>query len=265
MQGSLLLNQADIDAITTLIDSRYPSILTSPSVLTLVRDIISQRVYGTIIAADLWSGDYPVSSQVLFWYDNRIMAVDWLRVWEDKTSWNVEVTLWDIRDTKMLRVIRNEFFEKIRSLWKNKFDVIFLSNVLNYLVYNDEHLLPWEVSQCVEEFFEEFIAKNLTRKWVLVIQNGDKRQRYRVLKQNQINDYFSVKMEQLLQRYFTDIMYVWLAGIQERQSLMQRVFKRGLSKDPIRWFTGVNELHEIQQDPDYITAVNVRCMIRKDI
>lgn len=259
------------DSAFSLVDREYPSLLTDPSISSVISEQIAQRVGTTLLVADLWCGRHPVSTRVLSspQFHNQIMGVDNYVLEEYKGAefiqiQNVSGYIADIQDQKAMRWAKKDFFQRNRSLWKQKFDVIFLSNILNYITEEGEQLSPWEVSSRVKVFIEKIVAKNLSKTGVLVIQNGDKVQTDIALEQNQVNEYFSQEMEDILQKYFSDFFLFWVAVMYHQEQWIFSRIKNMIKPFPdttsIRNFSSLEEYKSIRDTPWYVTAVNVRCM-----
>jgi hypothetical protein len=214
--------QLGISALTSLADARYPQILTDPAVSSLVTREIFNRTQWVLMVADIWCWWNPVSNRLLgnFQSNTKIMWVDSnygdTAIAHEKEHKMGNITFYsrDIRDTKQLRQAKWDFFEKYKSFWKQKFDVIILSNITNYITGDWEELDPGEISDKLYNFIEKFIVRNLAKKWVLVIQNGDKWQTDTRFERPQVNEYFSRELEELLRKYLEDFFYLWVAWIE---------------------------------------------------
>lgn len=246
--------QIGFETASSLISNRYPDLLSDVNISKIIRSLTSERVQGVLMVWDLWCGTTPVSSK-LFSSTKRkkILGVDGFES-IDIEKW-VSYIQQDIREIERLIEVNRSFFTKNKFDGKTNFDVIMLSNVLNYIVGEGEEIWKGKISNILRRFVEEYLVKSLWSSGSIIIQNGDMSRRYAWLKEHQVNDYFSEAFEEVVQKFFQDSFYLWFA-IREK--------KRIFGKNPvdIKDFQSHLEFQEIdgEQWMKIVRAGNIRCM-----
>ncbi len=232
--------------------THYPNTLSSPTVIMLIQHFINASNW-VLSVADIgcWN---PSISHNLF-PDAKRFLVD-----KDITpnhSSNSQSFQLDMRDMEQLKQAQTIFFNWFHPGEKDKFDIILLSNVLNYFIGNDERLKEWEISPIMEDFWHQFIEKYLSKEWFIVIQNGNKSNRYATLEESQVNEYFGSRMESLITKEFEDVFYLWVAMAEER---------RDDGSTPVAGlltFSSLEEYERIRNSGLRYAAVNVRTLRRR--
>lgn len=249
----------------------YPNFIRDRFISEAIRVLTPKRANNKLLVADLWCWEIPVSSSIypLDGYDTKIMWIDIQKLDEQRESPNnVRFFQWDIQDSSLVLWSKDEFFKENEIIWERKFDVVFLSNILNYIKRPYEYLSEGSISGNVSNLLDSIVAKILAEDGILVIQNGSKLFRYRQLREDQVNDYFSQAFEEVIHKSFKDLFYLWTASIHPPNFLIRTVaefFRKKSDYTPLLQFSSYDELAQIRASHRCFSAYNVRVMKHKDI
>ncbi len=248
------------DILTPMFEGKYPNPLAVGQLADWVIKTVAQQVSGTLLVADIWCWTDPISPRIFLRNEAKFLLVDnnpTIELEKSHLPEYVSLAQVDMNDAKAMNAAKREFFHTHKSLGKGSFDVVLLSNILNYFTDWTTPLKPWEISPVMRNFWVNFVEKNLSKKGVVIIQNGDKGARYENLKEEQVNDYFSPAMENLITKNFIDSYYFWIAFTWTSSS------NENISLEASPWFCSLKEYQVIKNEWKLLKAVNLRVLRRK--